>query len=313
VACYRADRSRHLRRGYSVRSAGPPSVRASATRLGAELPRTLTGFTNNLCYREQNWQHDAAVRTSDGVYPFVRVWYSPSLFNWMTVLNRQGPVPDGAIVVKEQYQTLTAPMHEQTVRVKDSTISWDGWYWADLVFPSPADPNAPPPKPATGRAEPQVQFNGTGLYCVNCHASAINNQGTYSSTEYISPHGSIEPGEGSDSTLSDGGAQPQNLDATQINSLEAELAPRFGDHLPSAVLKNLRPLQQVKVPCIVSQTYDHVVVESAKKGGPREFVTSDECANCHNATGTLAGMIPNMIFGGDTDTPVNLSQYGEWR
>ena len=48
---------------------------------------------NHLCYQKQNWQHDAQVRTSDGVHPFVRVWYSPSLFNWITVKNRTGQCP----------------------------------------------------------------------------------------------------------------------------------------------------------------------------------------------------------------------------
>jgi hypothetical protein len=65
----------------------------------------LTPFMNHLCYQKQNWQHDAQVRTSDGVHPYVRVWYSPSLFDWITVKNRTGPVPDGAMVVKEQFHS----------------------------------------------------------------------------------------------------------------------------------------------------------------------------------------------------------------
>ncbi len=121
---------------------------------------------NHLCYQKQNWQHDAQVRTSDGVHPFVRVWYSPSLFNWITVKNRIGPVPDGAIVVKEQYHDLSGPLFEWTVMVKDSNLSWDGWYWADLLNPTPRNPNATPtPAPGGGCAEPQVLFNGAGLYC----------------------------------------------------------------------------------------------------------------------------------------------------
>src|SRR5271167_2000017 len=79
----------------------------------------LTPFKNNLCYQKQNWQHDAQVRTSDGVHPFVRVWYSPALFDWITVKNRVGPVPDGAIVVKEQFVTPNAPLTEWTVMAKD--------------------------------------------------------------------------------------------------------------------------------------------------------------------------------------------------
>ena len=75
----------------------------------------LTSFLNDLCYQKENWQHDAHVRTSDGVHPFVRVWYSPGLFDWMTVKDRKGLVPNGAIVVKEMYVSLTAPLTEWTV------------------------------------------------------------------------------------------------------------------------------------------------------------------------------------------------------
>src|ERR1700722_6687322 len=103
----------------------------------------LTPFMNPLCYQKQNWQHDAQVRTSDGVHPFVRVWYSPSLFNWITVKNRIGPVPNGAIVVKEQFHGPTDPLFEWTVMVKDSNLSWDGGYWAALVNPTPRNQNPP--------------------------------------------------------------------------------------------------------------------------------------------------------------------------
>jgi len=267
----------------------------------------LTPFMNHLCYQKQNWQHDAQIRTSDGVHPYVRVWYSPSLFNWITVKDRQGSVPNGAIVVKEQYVTPSAPLTEWTVMAKDSNLSWDGWYWADLVNPSPRNPNAAPTPVPGGCAEPQVLFNGAGLYCLNCHASAINNQGTYSSTAY--------------------------LDAASMNSAVANLppivddmhhlfdmaaaeeprAPTFAGRIPSSVFQNLRPLGQDSVPCMVSQALDHLVPAAASVGGPRQFVTSDQCQSCHDATGTLAGETPNMIYGADTPVPANLSQYGEWR
>jgi len=64
---------------------------------------------------------------------------------------------------------------------------------------------------------------------------------------------------------------------------------------------------------MVSEAYDHVVSPAASKGGPQEFITADQCASCHNATGTIAGFIPNMIYFGADDVPVNLSSYGEWR
>lgn len=271
----------------------------------------LTRYMNELCYQKANWPHDAQVRTSDGVHLFVRVWYSPELFNWMTVKDRKVPVPNGAIVVKEMYVTLTAPLTERTVMIKDSNLSWDGWYWADLVNPSPKNPNAPPVPPKDGCAEPQPLFNGAGLYCLNCHASAIAKEDTYSSTAYLAsgtPSGSL-------GSLSDAVNEmaPFQIEDTSESELEAGLAPEFIERIPSSVFANLRPLADVKVPCMVSEAFDHVVTPSPAHGGPQEFVTSDQCSGCHDATGTLAGLTPNMIFQTTDGTPVNLSEYGEWR
>src|ERR1700689_899698 len=109
----------------------------------------LEKFMNAFCYQKQAWQHDAQVRSSDGVHPYVKVWYSPSFYDWLSVSGRQGEVPDGAMLVKEQYVSLTAPLHEWTIMVKDSTGSWDGWYWADLSAPTK------PQKPTRPCAEPQ--------------------------------------------------------------------------------------------------------------------------------------------------------------
>jgi hypothetical protein len=251
----------------------------------------LTGFLNNLCYQQEKWQHDAQVRTSDGVHPFVKVRYSPKLFDWMTVTDRNGPVPNGATVVKEMYTSIDAPLTEWTVMVKDSSVSWDGWYWADLVNPSPTNPNAPPANPPGGCAEPQPVFNGTGLYCLNCHASAIANQDTYSNTEYLAAAAAHPLGPGPAITNE---MAPFTIEDTSV--LEQKLAPQFIGRLPSSVFANLRPLSSIKVRCMASEAFDHVVTRSAAHGGPQEFVTSDQCSGCHDGTGTLAGRIPNMIL-----------------
>ena len=302
-------------------SSSAPSSSSAHTGACAPLPPAaepdflvhLTPFMNDLCYQKQNWQHDAQVRTSDGVHPYVRVWYSPSLFNWITVKNRVGPVPNGAMVVKEQYQGPADPMFGWTVMVKDANLSWDGWYWADLTSPTPRNPNAAPtPLPDGGCAEPQVHFNGAGLYCLNCHASAIANAGTYSSTAYLNPPSATAAGPFADlSAVIDG---MHNLAARpSADGLEAARAPMFVRRVPNSVFANLRSLPSPAAPCMVSQALDHVVPAAQSKGGPEEFLTSDQCASCHDATGTIADLIPNMIFGAPGPTPVNLSQYGEWR
>ncbi len=267
----------------------------------------LTGFLNHQCYQHKDWQHDAAVRTSDGVHPFVKVWYSPEVFKWMTTDQRVGPVPNGAIIVKEMYASLTAPLTEWTVMIKDSNLSWDGWYWGDLVNPSPRNPNAPPKPPRGGCAEPQVLFNGAGLYCLNCHASAIA-QSTYSSTAYLSPSAPTAIASVFDVTN-----EMAPFEIQDTRALEAQLAPRFIERMPSSVFANLQQLPALRAPCMVSEALDHVVMPSPAHHGPQEFVTSDQCSGCHDATGTLTGVIPRMIFQADDGSLTNLSAYGEWR
>ena len=62
-----------------------------------------------------------------------------------------------------------------------------------------------------------------------------------------------------------------------------------------------------------AETYDHIV---SAAGGPRQFLTSDQCTGCHDATYSNA-TLPNMILKeaairGSTQL-INLSPYGEWR
>src|SRR5579862_1727310 len=47
--------------------------------------------------------------------------------------------------------------------------------------------------------------------------------------------------------------------------------------------------------------------------GPKQFVTSDQCSGCHDATGTLAGVTPRMIVQADDGSLHDLSAFGEWR
>jgi len=267
----------------------------------------LTKFLNHKCYQNENWQHDAAIRTSDGVHPYVKIWYSPEVYKWMTLNARKGLIPNGAIIVKEMYTSPTAPLSEWTVMIKDSNVSWDGWYWGDLISPSPPNPNAPPKPPADGGcAEPQVLFNGPGLYCLNCHASA-SAQDTYSNTADLAA-AAVAPLALFSAVRNE--MAPFTIEDT--SALEAKLAPEFIG-LPSSIFANLKPLSSLKPPCMISEALDHVVMPSRAHQGPQQFVTSDQCSGCHDATGTLAGATPRMIVQADDGSLHNLSAFGEWR
>jgi mono/diheme cytochrome c family protein len=286
-------------------TSGPCAPLPAASSAGFEP--LLEKFMNSFCYQKQDWQHDAQVRTTDGVHPYVKVWYSPSLYNWLTVSGREGEVPDGAMLVKEQYVSLTAPLHEWTIMVKDSTGSWDGWYWTDLSAPTK------PQKPTPPCAEPQISFVGFGLYCMNCHASALGLQGTYATTAHINaPPAAIT---GNETEIFDNIHQrfPHLADLAPI---EQSLAPR-NTGIPSAIFANIQQLPLPKSACMPSEALDHVVSGGTATEGPEEFLTSDQCAACHNATGTLSGTnrtdLPSMLWPDSVSPVANLSEYGEWR
>jgi hypothetical protein len=269
-------------------------------------------FVIQLCYQKQNWQHDANRRTSQNIHDtLVKIWYSPLLFKWMTIQNRQGPVPDGAIAIKEEYSSQTSPIQFWSGMVKDSSLWWDGWYWS--VVGTESTGSAPAARSATnGCAEPVFSFNGpTSINCIGCHASAVSNvpgAGTFSTPTFIA------------STTSAGAAGSMPADA-QLPAFTAHLqaqadpepASGFTGRLPSSVFANVRMLPAPTIPCLVPESLDQVTSKPASKGGPSLFVTSDQCASCHDATNN-APMPTHMLYTEPgSSTPVNLSTYGEWR
>ncbi|MGH7815138.1 MAG: hypothetical protein ACREQI_14190 [Candidatus Binataceae bacterium] len=291
----------------------------------------LLTYMDNFCYL--SWEHDAQIRSAKGTHPYVKVYYSPSMWTWLEAGDREATVPDGAMLVKEQYQTLTAPLSEWTIMVKDHTGSWDGWYWADFASPKKGPPKSPPSATdASGAAstvaaaaqgkygcgEPTLTFagfgSGNGNTCIGCHASAADGQGTFSSTDYV----------GAALTPPDLNAPPILDNIHQIGARLADMrAIAALDAAGATPLENavspddIRPLSAGKAACMPPESLDHVVAGGQPTGGPEEFLTSDQCASCHDATGTISGTgradIPSMLWP-DAITPLaNLSEYGEWR
>ena len=148
--------------------------------LPARLPEfqaQLKSFLSSGKYRTLDWCEDKRLRdtgpfvngVSYGVHPTVKIYYSPSVINWL--LKRPPVIPDGAMIVKEQYSPPAARYQLQppagingwTIMIKDSKGSQDGWYWAEIWDAQCVDNNNPP------FAYP---YAGFGLYCVRCHASA---------------------------------------------------------------------------------------------------------------------------------------------
>jgi hypothetical protein len=267
----------------------------------AALPRAtaknfekkLEAFLNDYCYQKQGWVHDPSVRTSDGVHPFVKVYYSPAMWSWMTTGGRQGDVPEGAMLVKEQYPSATQSLNEWTIMVKDAGGSYDGWYWADL---SPKSTSATSTANADTGGCPEAAFPyfGFGMYCLNCHASAAKGTSTFATTAHVFGKTSF-----ADFAL------PRFAAAAPEDNIHHRLAGHAKAD-PAAVPKH----------CMVDESFDHVVAQP--KSRPLEhFVTSNQCAGCHDATGSLSPTtkdLPRMLWP-DALAPqmADLSPNGEWR
>ncbi len=142
----------------------------------------LYDFVNGRRYQALGWQEDKSVRDTGpylngkyyGTHPAVRVFYSPEIIDWL-VADRQGVIPDGAMIIKEQYQPPAARYHESsneqlwdaleswTIMVKDSRGSHDGWFWSN-----PAKHQKVVDYHKYPFEEP---YSGFGLYCVRCHGA----------------------------------------------------------------------------------------------------------------------------------------------
>ena len=147
----------------------------------ADFEAVLFPFLNERRYADLGWKRDKSVRDtgpflngkSYGTHPAVRVWYSPEVIAWLEA-GRPGALPDGAVIVKEQYQPpaerhagksedqLRSDLESWTVMVKDSAGSRDGWFWSNPV---------PEAAPADNHATGEHPVSGFGHYCTRCHAS----------------------------------------------------------------------------------------------------------------------------------------------
>jgi hypothetical protein len=265
----------------------------------------------------QGWHHDDKVRPTG---PFivsengeaksygthgpggVKLYYSPQVWVWMT---RGGGeiIPDGSIIIKEIYdrdpqnlEKFKSEPSAYSVMVRDSKGSWDGWFWSDggpLQKPKPAD--------AERFFDPNAGF---GLACMNCHASAVN--GSYSSLrnvtgnpiKYLTVIPSMQPRGKLDVKLGIHGVAEK---ATPVKFAPSRKPLRW----------NANETDPGFVPPSLPLTAHDHVVQGPQPNGRKQFISSDQCMACHDATQTFSSL-PNMTLSENGKT-VNLSPYGEWR
>jgi hypothetical protein len=322
----------------------------------SEFQAQLKKFLTDGKYRTLTWCEDKTYRDtgpfvngiSYGVHPTVKIYYSPKVIDWLLHKDRSRLIPDGAMIVKEQYSPPAARYQLQppqkingwTIMIKDSKGSQDGWYWAEIWDAQCVDDNKPP------FAYP---YAGFGLYCVRCHSSAEREHTfTYSknikdfpgdpdsyyvdlswASAPITGHSSAPAQPCSEAAESDRDVPTagHNPDATDVQEQAlfremATLRPATIDPKFVAFYKSINPIPLDKVLKFPGETYDHVYPQNIGPAdakpkpspNPNQFLTSDQCMGCHSG-GTYGNV---MLYTGtkqaDGSTPVmNVSPFGEWR
>jgi len=321
-----------------------------------EFQSLVKSFLTSVRYRNMHWCEDKALRdtgpfingVSYGVHPSVKIYYSPSVIDWLLRKNADQVIPDGAMIIKEQYtppaalyqvQPVPATPRGWTIMIKDAKGSKDGWYWGEFWSSQCMDNNNPPFA---------VPYAGFGLYCLRCHASAEKEHTfTYernikglpgepdsyfvdlSWTTIQPPHPAPPPppcGASAESDIGEptGGHTAPLLDAARKlellreNSTPASTAgpdPKF-----VAFFNSISPVPIAKVQKIPGETFDHFfplplgAASPAPSPNPNQFLTSDSCMGCHSG-GTYGNV---MLYAGakqpDGSIPqMNVSPFGEWR
>lgn len=315
----------------------------------------LNRFVTAMCHRNAaaGWKMDKTVRdtgpftatlsgktwsgTYSGTHAPVIVWYSPDMIEWLhanrpeppaVAPSTPAPIPDGAIMVKEMYSPppaascrvpdllrLRPDSQGMAVMVRDTAAARDGWFWSAIGWKGWV-PDWPPP------ASNSSSLSGFGEYCINCHASARDNQ-TFASLGNIQGEpGTFLPFLSQDFFLTQSSevhtAFSQVLQH-QIQRLEASRGPRAP--LPAPATTGL--FQALRVPpaaapppppadlVMPSQSFDHTWIAGNGPDAASTFMTSDQCVGCHSAGGT--GLQYNMTLPRPDGLLINLSPYGGWR
>lgn len=160
----------------------------------------LFPFLNERKYKALGWTPDKRVRDTGpfingkyyGTHPAVKIFYSPEMIEWLEG-GKQTAIPDGAMIIKEQYEPPAVRYHgldddqlfehlsSWTVMVKDSAGSHDGWYWSNPAKDQQVVDNHEYPF--------DHPIGGFGIYCVRCHASTEShgetNEYTFSSLRNV--------------------------------------------------------------------------------------------------------------------------------
>lgn len=238
-----------------------------------------------------------------GTHRAAFIYYSPAVMTWLEG-GRKGSIPDGAMIIKEQFDAPAArwedqqrpAVHDWTIMIKDAKGSADGWFWGELWEGMAFDDHAWPF---------QYPNTGFGIYCTRCHASA-EKESTFSALNNIEGFGG-DPltFRVDDSWRNEAARRARHATAAAAPPPAPVVAPN------PAFLQTFRsmgPIAATDVARLPNETWDHVPSTPAP---PHIFLTSDQCQSCHSAAVSPFG--PTMWLLNKERKGINVSPYTEWR
>lgn len=294
--------------------------------------KSIEAFLNNGCHR--GWAHDPELRTTgplfiapsgslidDSTHHRVRIFYSSAVVDWLRAGRPEGGIPEGAIIVKEMYQTAAGtPVGDKLLgyatMMKRKGASWDGWFWSIFFLES-------------GGMPPVGQFGYS--FCLTCHASADNPEVTFADLSHLDgktierqdpPYppttdaliGYIDAHSRGPmlSTMGSSVGFPDRL--SKPDPMFVELYKKWACPDPDKEWACIQPVEgAIGMPTPFPPREQSRALSSAL--GPDTFLTSDQCAGCHDATLLFDANGPklqNMVARDADGNLVDLSPYGEW-
>jgi Cytochrome P460 len=238
-----------------------------------------------------------------GTHKAARVYYSPAVTAWLQG-NREGNIPDGAMIIKEgiaapaaRWENAQPSVTDWTIMIKDAKGSADGWWWAELWVGMPLDNHQWPF---------QYPNAGFGIYCVRCHASA-EKESTFSALNNIVGF----PGDPLTFRVDDSWRNEKAANARHAETPKAAPATPIVAPNPAFLqtFRSLGPIDPNSVQRIPNESWDHT--PALPKGSGQMFMTSDQCQSCHSAAVSPFG--PVMWLMNKMNKGINVSPYTEWR
>ena len=275
----------------------------------ASYEAEILGWLKRRAYvTELSWCGDKGIRDTGpwiddvyyGTHKAAKVYYSPAVMTWLEG-NREGAIPDGAMIIKEgiaapaaRWEGVPPPVvTDWTIMIRDAKGSADGWWWAELWVGMSFDDHELPY---------QYPNAGFGIYCVRCHASA-EKESTFSSLTNVEGF----PGDPLTFRVDDSWRGDASKRARHAETPAPALPTNVVGPNPAflATFNAFRAIERSSVQKIPNETWDHVPANG------QMFMTSDQCQSCHSAAVSPFG--PTMWLAGKDGAGINVSPYTEWR